>query len=241
MSAEYEAADYTRDYYEGHVRRYESGVYGNRVKNITDGVGLLGGGPLLDCGCGIGFFSDAAKDKGLSVVSLDFSQDALDRYRERGANGAVLLRGDVETLPFKDASFPAIMCSDVIEHLYHPERLLAECLRVLEPGGRLLLETDNVDHVMRLKGLRRVNAYLEARTPRGVALETIRKDIETSSLHVHTFGVGELLGLVRGAGFAVEHWRTFQYLPHPVRDAFLRLLCPKRWRGNFQMVVARKV
>ena len=46
---------------------------------------------------------------------------------------------DVLPLPFEDGSFSEILCLDVLEHVDYPP-LLKECLRLLRPGGRLVLE-----------------------------------------------------------------------------------------------------
>src|SRR3989344_3845528 len=49
--------------------------------------------------------------------------------------------GDINELPFADASFPVAVMIEVLEHLAEPARALAEGYRVLEPGGTLLLTT----------------------------------------------------------------------------------------------------
>ncbi|MDE1874946.1 MAG: class I SAM-dependent methyltransferase [Patescibacteria group bacterium] len=47
----------------------------------------------------------------------------------------------VYELPFPDDSFPAVLCSEVFEHLAEPRKAAAEILRVLKPGGKLILTT----------------------------------------------------------------------------------------------------
>lgn len=49
--------------------------------------------------------------------------------------------GDAHALPFPEASFEQILCSEVLEHLHSPERAIAEMRRVLVPGGTLILTT----------------------------------------------------------------------------------------------------
>ncbi len=48
---------------------------------------------------------------------------------------------DIEAMTFADANFDAVICLEVLEHVRHPERAAVEILRVLRPGGRLLLTT----------------------------------------------------------------------------------------------------
>ena len=129
------SADYDETYFVGHIRRYEEGVYGNRVKWITKYLEGTQGKNLLDAGCGIGFFSEVARRQGARVVVARFPPPALRVYRKRGGADAKLLVGSVEELPFADGRFDFAMAIDVIEHLYHPHTLLAELFRVVRPGG----------------------------------------------------------------------------------------------------------
>lgn len=48
---------------------------------------------------------------------------------------------DAEHLPFEDSSFEVVLCTEVFEHLKHPEQVVREFRRVLAPGGTLLLTT----------------------------------------------------------------------------------------------------
>jgi SAM-dependent methyltransferase len=60
----------------------------------------------------------------------------------------------VEGLPLQDRSQHLVICSEVVEHLEEPERLLCEVFRILQPGGFLMLTTDNspsvVQHIKRI-------------------------------------------------------------------------------------------
>lgn len=49
--------------------------------------------------------------------------------------------GDAHELPFENASFSCILCSEVLEHLYDPRKAIAEMYRVLKPGGIVVLTT----------------------------------------------------------------------------------------------------
>ena len=50
-------------------------------------------------------------------------------------------RGDAHALPFVDAAFDVVLCTEVLEHLQEPQRAIDEMHRVLKPGGQLLLTT----------------------------------------------------------------------------------------------------
>ena len=216
------AADYDETYFVGHIRRYEEGVYGNRVRWITKYLSGVSGKSLLDAGCGIGFFSEVARREGARVVSLDFSPQALRVYRKRGGGDARLLVGSVEELPFADGRFDFAMAIDVIEHLYHPHALLAELFRVVRPGGRVVVETDNESTWFTRRGFRRVNNWLQGRTELGRKLVKIRSEIPSTSLHVETFDFRSLRAALEKVGFRIAQCETFPYLPVPSRDALLR-------------------
>jgi SAM-dependent methyltransferase len=60
---------------------------------------------------------------------------------------------DVETLPFAEASFDAVICNFGLGHFPRPERAIAECVRVLVMGGRLSFSWWDVPARTRLQGL----------------------------------------------------------------------------------------
>lgn len=217
----YTASDYDEQYFAGHIRRYEEGVYENRVRWISRYLDGVRGTRLLDAGCGIGFFSQVARAQGARVVSLDFSPAALRVYRKRGGADATLLAGSVEELPFADGSFDCAMAIDVIEHLYRPDLLLKELHRVVRPGGRVLVETDNEGTWFTKKGFRRVNNWLQGRTEIGRKLAKIRAEIPSTSLHVETFDFRSLRSALEKVGFRIARCETFPYLAVPKRDALL--------------------
>ncbi|MBL8695775.1 MAG: class I SAM-dependent methyltransferase [Planctomycetes bacterium] len=223
------AEDYDEQYYVGHIRRYEEGVYANRVRFISKYLEGMSGGLLLDAGCGMGFFSEIALELGAKVVSLDFSPSALRVYRaraerkERAKDPRRLLAGSVEELPFPDGTFDFAMAIDVIEHLYHPDRMLEEVLRVLKPGGRAIIETDNDATWFTKRGFRRINHWFESRTPVYQRLAKIRAEVPSSSLHVETFDIHTLDARLQKIGFSVVKSETFPYLSAPARDAVIRM------------------
>ncbi|MCL4465139.1 MAG: class I SAM-dependent methyltransferase [Chloroflexi bacterium] len=93
---------------------------------------------VLDAGCGTGG-TLSRLPAGSWGVGVDFSPDALQLSRERGLKW--LAQASVEDLPFADASFDLVLCSDVIYHLGVAEdtRALREFCRVLRPGGMAVI------------------------------------------------------------------------------------------------------
>lgn len=101
---------------------------------------------VLDLGIGTGALSvatiKALRSQGREVgrmAGVDMSATMLAKAQEAIASGGAALeavQGDVEALPFADASFDVVLAAHVIEHLGRPLRAMAEIDRVLRPGGR---------------------------------------------------------------------------------------------------------
>jgi SAM-dependent methyltransferase len=91
---------------------------------------------VLDLGCGPGNMLDYLVPHG-RVHGSDFSEDALRFCSGRGFRR--LFRADFHQLPLQGECFDLVTCIDVIEHLTDDRRAIAELVRVLRPGGRLVL------------------------------------------------------------------------------------------------------
>ena len=103
-------------------------------------VELIGGqGPVLDVGCGSSHIIGALPQ---GSVALDVLANKL-RFARRFR--APRVRGSGFRLPFADASFPCVLCSQVIEHVPMRPSMIDELCRVLKPGGRLVLGTPDYD------------------------------------------------------------------------------------------------
>jgi ubiquinone/menaquinone biosynthesis C-methylase UbiE len=111
-------------------------------------VSLLGPRPglrVLDAGCGRGEVLLACARRGAEVAGIDYAAAAVEIAGETlaGVDGAEVVRGSVDALPWPAARFDRVLCADVIEHLDpdQGERALAEMHRVLAPGGVLVMHT----------------------------------------------------------------------------------------------------
>lgn len=107
---------------------------------------------LLEIGCGAGNLLLQATVAGSYPVALDLSMQALTFVRARleevesGADapaGFVCTQAIGEALPFLNNTFDCILLSEVVEHLETPQKSIREAVRVLRPGGRLLVTTPN--------------------------------------------------------------------------------------------------
>jgi ubiquinone/menaquinone biosynthesis C-methylase UbiE len=90
--------------------------------------------PILDAGCGTGLNLRHLPE---GSTGIDINPRNIELLRKRLPNHTVV-EGDVEALPFADASFGTVLCTEVIEHIPDPSAALAEYRRVLQPGGVLI-------------------------------------------------------------------------------------------------------
>lgn len=81
--------------------------------------------------------------RGGTVVGVDFSLSGLGEMERRDVAGAGLVCGDAMRLPFRSGTFETVVASEIIEHVGNPEAMMAECARVLAPGGTLIVTTPN--------------------------------------------------------------------------------------------------
>lgn len=111
-------------------------------------LGEVAPGAVLEVGCGTGWFAERARDElGAEVVALDQSERMVELARGRGLDARV---GDVQELPFADASFDGAAANWMLYHVPDLEQGLGELARVLRPGGRLVAITNGADHLVEL-------------------------------------------------------------------------------------------
>jgi ubiquinone/menaquinone biosynthesis C-methylase UbiE len=102
-------------------------------------LGIGDGQVVLDLGCGSGVFLRAAADRGAQVAGLDAAEGLLSIARRRVPE-AVLLRGDMQELPFADDTFDVVTGFSSLFFADDMTRALREACRVCKPGGTVLAQ-----------------------------------------------------------------------------------------------------
>lgn len=92
----------------------------------------VAGRRILDLGSGPGYFGRALKRAGADVIAIDLRPD---NVRAAVASGLNAMESDGTNLPFPDATFDGVLCSNMLEHTPTPEDIFDEIERVLRPGG----------------------------------------------------------------------------------------------------------
>lgn len=158
------------------------------------------GKDVLDLGCAGGFMAEALAERGAHVTGIDPASDAIDAARDHARAGKLRIAYDVgvgEALPYDDASFDAVVCVDVLEHVADLHRVLSEIARTMRPGGLLLFDTINRNPLARLASITIAEDMLRL-LPRGT--HDPAKFIKPKELRAAFQGVGLVPGPITGLG-----------------------------------------
>ena len=98
---------------------------------------------VADIGCGEGYLTLEAARWARTVVGIDRSEEVLERAKALAARRRVTnvqwKKGDLGRLPLRDGSMDVALLSQALHHATSPEETVAEAVRILRPGGRVLI------------------------------------------------------------------------------------------------------
>ncbi|MGI9162338.1 MAG: class I SAM-dependent methyltransferase [Mycobacterium sp.] len=103
---------------------------------------LCAGQDVLEAGCGEGYGADLLASAGARVLAVDYDAATVAHVRNRYPTVEVTT-ANLAALPCPDSSVDVVVNFQVIEHLWDQPQFITECLRVLRPGGQLLISTPN--------------------------------------------------------------------------------------------------
>ena len=185
---------------------------------------LTAGTWWLDVGCGwrmLGKDLDGLEDQLLGAAGLAVGTDPELASLAKHRNLKRRCVSRMEALPFRAGSFDLVTCNMVVEHLADPQSAFADAVRVLRPGGRLVLHTPNLRNYAVF-----LNHTVMRRLPRAWMLRAIKQGEGREAEDVFpTFyranSASKLEALAKSLGLSVESLRA---LPPP--QPFLRFFAP---------------
>jgi len=182
---------------------------------------LLGAGPgdALDAGMGAGRLLAELAQRGWAVSGIDASREMVAAARSRLPEAASrLVQGKIESLPFADASFDAVVATGVLEYS-ELERALRELARVLRPSGLAVLSYPNPGN---LYGMWKLRVWYQfVRVGRRIARRSARTFPQGSpAVRPDRFPV-----LLEAAGLQPEQveYTSFLVVPSPLDELFPRM------------------
>jgi SAM-dependent methyltransferase len=168
---------------------------------------------LLDVGCATGLFLEVARDAGWRVEGIDISEYALARARERGF---AVSRGTLPSATLESGGYDVVTLWDVIEHVPDPAAVIAECHRLLRPGGVLAMSTP------------------DAGSPPAKWLKGRWLGFRSIDEHLYFFSRASMRALLARGGFRVERFQSVG------KDLSLpRLIARMRFYSKIASVVLR--
>ncbi|MGY1693231.1 methyltransferase domain-containing protein [Geodermatophilus sp. SYSU D01105] len=95
------------------------------------------GAVLVDLACGGGLMAPHAARLGYVHVGVDLGRSCVEVAR---AHGVVAVQGSVTAVPLADGCADVVVAGEILEHVEDDVAVLAECARLLRPGGRLVID-----------------------------------------------------------------------------------------------------
>jgi len=188
---------------------------------------------VLDVGSAWGFNVMALGRMGFNAVGVDIVPDQFGVGRRIAEHNGVAFNvagADASALPFPDASFDHVTLVETLEHIFEEDRAraIAECRRVLRPGGRIVLSTPN--HASLVERAKRVavrHGWLRTRLPSMCLPDagTPRKDYHPYRYH-RPVPDREIVAMLTSAGFDVVGVERFLFVLKNTPDAVM-----PAWKG----------
>ena len=142
---------------------------------------------ILDIGCGGGWIAQHFTAKKNYVVSLDISlKNPTETLKKYPSEFHAAVVADAYNLPFRNNSFDVIVASEVIEHLTSPKTFIERWLRILKPGGKLIMLTPYNEKIIyhtcvHCNNMTPANAHLHSFNEKNISGYLPREGIQTNT------------------------------------------------------------
>ena len=129
-------------------------------KIAADVIAAIKNGSVLDIGCGTGFLAIeiAKKSPQLKVYGIDLSSQMvkISRRHAKGLENTEFILSNAAALPFEDRSIDFIVSTGSLHHWKNPDKVFADCYRILKDGGQAWIYDPCYDAVqVDIKGIKK--------------------------------------------------------------------------------------
>lgn len=186
------------DYYEKGMKKniLQRFWHSQKILNIKQ---MIGNNPrdILDIGCASGYVCAEIKNlfPKAKVTGIDASETFI-KFAKKTHKGVDFLAADGHNMPFKDKTFDLIVCTEVLEHVVEPKKILAEAKRCLKNNGELIVSMDSGSFLFSLIW------FFWTKLGRG----KVWKDA-----HIHTFKGNSLKKMLESVGFKIKEGKKSHF------------------------------
>jgi SAM-dependent methyltransferase len=192
---------------------------------------------ILDVGCGDGTAAGLAvqQNRGHRMIGLDWSAGSLRQARRLGLT---VVQAGIDGVPVASGAADVVIMSELIEHLVDTDAAIDEVLRVLKPGGSLLLSTPNLaawyNRGLVALGVQPIFSEVSLRGVYGRPGQVVAG-------HLHLFTRRALVQFLTARGFGSVRVTGARYhdVPRPLRPLD-RVFCAWPAAASILLVHARK-
>jgi len=118
-----------------------------RVRVVLEYLDIQPGERVLDCACGLGWFTHVIREMhDCALAATDFDLARLRTARRETPTDVSVTASDVLRLPYRDGAFDKVVLSEVLEHIVDDDAALKEVRRVTRPGGSIAITVPNRDY-----------------------------------------------------------------------------------------------
>ncbi len=204
-------------------------------------------GRILDIGCSLGIFLDLARKAGWDTCGIELNKKARRVAREKF--GLDILDKPIQDLDLEDESFDVITLWEVLEHLTQPHEILRESVRLLKPGGMIVILVPNCDslavRIMQDKAATFGWGHLWYFTP-----DSLRTMLEKYNLEIFKVSteLGEMDTLMNYLQFddpyigknVKRQYKSPYLLPEPFKKKLAELICAHNMGYKLRVYAKKK-
>ncbi len=128
--------------YAEHLAAWNPALYAKYADTLKP---VQPGARVLDVGCGVGQVVARLNEAGFEAYGVDVSQPNIERAQKVCPRCQLY---DGKRLPFADGHFASVGALNVLEHVDEPEAFIADLVRVVAPGGHILISSPNFFRVL---------------------------------------------------------------------------------------------